>query len=326
MSATLTRRARYLTFAGLATLGLAAVSQFAVTTTASSDVVYTETLHQDPPIKNSEFEDSEDDCPGSPAQWGWHFILTGGEASFVSLTTTFANSATQVTTTFGPPDSKHAYVYTATDDTLTGATATVSGGDPAKVRLVLSHTCDGGGGGETPTPTPSVSATETPSETPSATPSETPSETPSVTPSETPSETPSATVSATVSETPSETPSETVSETPSETPSATVSATVSEQPSETPSETTSSTPTPEVSGTIITREPSASTSTTPTPVVSGVRETRAPDVDGSGLPTTGNTIPVGVLLVLGFGLIGAGVITTVAGEPVRATTGGKHRR
>src|SRR5699024_2784473 len=95
---------------------------------------YPVTLHQAPPITNSEFEDDENDCPGPPAQWGWHFILTGGEAAFAELTTTFETAGVIVTTTFGPPDAKHAFVYTATDDTLTSATALVTGGDPTKVR------------------------------------------------------------------------------------------------------------------------------------------------------------------------------------------------
>jgi hypothetical protein len=264
MSARFTRRAKAVTFAGLATLGLAALAQVAVTPVATSEVAYVETLSQDPPITNSEFEDDENDCPGSPAQWGWHFILTGGEASFVKLTTTFEDAGTIVTTTFGPPSDKHAFVYTETDDTLTGATAefTTTEEDPTKVRLVLSHTCDGDDNvpSESPTPTPSVSASETSTPTPS------------------------------------------------------VSASETEQPSESPSE--SVTPSPSVSGVRFTNTPSTS------PSVRGVRATRGPGT----LPTTGSAIPVGVLVALGFGLVAAGMVATVAGEPRAAGTGGKHRR
>jgi hypothetical protein len=305
MSATLTQRARYLTVAGLATLGLAVVSQLAASTAAISADTYDVPLHQSTPITGSGFENFDTEpCPQSPPLWGWHFVLTGNDATFVSLSTTFEDAGTITTTTFGPPDDGHAYVYTPTDDTLTAATATVTGGDPEKVMFVLSHTCGGSDTNETPTPTPSAS--ESASETPSATPSETPSETPSATPSETPS----ATVSATETATP--TPSETVSETPSATVSATETAT--ETPSETPSAT--------VSGVRFTNTPAGSAS----PTVEGVRQTRTPAVRGSRLPTTGSPLPVGLLLLVGFALVGAGVVTTVSGETRPATVGGRHRR
>jgi hypothetical protein len=300
MSATFTRRARYLTFAGLATLALGTVAQLAVSPAAVSADTYTVPLH------NTSTEDVAD-CPGSPAQYGWHFIVPGNDAVFVSLTVTFEDAGTITITDFGPPSDKHAYVYTPTADTLLSGTATISGGD--EKFFVLSHTCNGGG-------------TETPSPTPSATVSPSESVSPSSTPSETVSETPSATVSPTVVE--SESPSSTPSETVSETPSATVSATVieSESPSASPSESATVLPT------VITQTPSETTEAPSTsPSVKGVKTVRTPAVSGSGLPTTGTPIPVALLLLLGFGLVGAGVVATVAGEPRAAgTAGAKHRR
>lgn len=74
------------------------------------------------------------------------------------------------------------------------------------------------------------------------------------------------------------------------------------------------TPTPSVIGTESERpEPPART-----PSVKGVRFTRAPQaappaVLGSRLPTTGSNASVALLLLLGFGLVAAGVAVTVAG-------------
>jgi hypothetical protein len=241
-----TRRARRLTVAGLATLGLAVVAQLAAAPAAMSADTYTVPLHQSTPITNSAYGD-KGDCTGSPAQWGWHFVLPTDDAHFVTLTTNFQTAGTIVTTVFGPPTDKHAYVYTPTDDTLLSASAEVSGGEDEFFNL--SHVCTGGG------------------------------TTPSANPSETPSETPSATLS--------ETPSETPTEAPSETPGATVLPT------------------------------DLSATPTHSPTVEGVRHTRGPGtgaVGGTTLPTTGSKAPVGLLLVLGVGLVGAGVLTTAAGD------------
>jgi hypothetical protein len=302
MSARFTRRAKALTFGGLATLGLAVVAQLAVTPAATSADSYTVPLHQDTPITNSGYGD-KGDCTGSPAQWGWHFVLPSNDSSFVTLTTTFENAGTIVTTVFGPPSAQHAYVYTATDDTLQSASAEVSGGDVDWFNL--SHVCTGTTVEETPSPSPS----ETVSETPSATPSETVSETPSATPSETVSETPSATPSETVSETPSSTPSETVSETP--TPEVSDTQIVTESPSESES--------PEVLPTEITK------SATPSASVKGEKVVK-PVVSPTRLPSTGTPFPVLTLVLLGVGLMAAGVISTVAGEPRTAGTTPRHRR
>ena len=328
MIGTMPSRARYLTFSGLATLGLAVLAQLSAGGTVAAAETYSVPLHQSPPITNSGFQDSgNESCPGSPAMWGWHFILTGGEAEFVELTTTFQTAGVVVTDDFGPPDDKHAYVYTATDDTLLAATATVTGGDADKVRLVLSHTCAGGSAG---TPSPSVSPSETPSETPTTVPPTTVPPTtvpPTTVPPTTvpPTTVPPTTVPPTTVP-PTTVPPTTVPPTtvpPTTVPPTTVPPTVA--PTTIPPETTTP-PAPVVSPTRLTRTPDASVS----PSVKGVKQTRAPQPQVAGnrdtLPTTGNTVPVGLLLLVGFALVGAGVVSTVAGEPAPVTAGGKHRR
>lgn len=143
------------------------------------------------PVQASAFGEHEDcDLAGAPtssSMWGWHFVLPGGEATFVTLTATF-QTAGEVTLP-GPDgmfvqDGKGAVIYTATDDTLISAVATIDGTTP-QGDFVLSHTC-------LPVTSPTPSASVTPSVSASAT------ETPSATPSETTSETPSAEVSGTV--------------------------------------------------------------------------------------------------------------------------------
>jgi hypothetical protein len=262
MAVSFTRRARRLTVAGLATLTIGMGAQFAAAPAAVSADTYSVPLHQDPPITNSGFPD-KGDCVGSPAQWGWHFVLPNAAASFVSLTVTFqtAGTITLGAGDFGPPTDQHAYVYTATDDTLLSASAEVSGGDVAFFNL--SHVC-AGGGNESATPTP------TPSE--------------SVTPSESASATPTPEVSATETATP--TPSESAEVLPTE---------------------LSATPTPGAT-------------------VEGVKRTRGPAVAPNDLPSTGTPIPVALLLLLGFGLLASGVLTTVAGEAYPGRPVGRHRR
>ncbi|HVF20877.1 MAG TPA: hypothetical protein VNA14_11640 [Mycobacteriales bacterium] len=300
MSGTIPRRARYLTFSGLATLGLAVLAQFSAGGSVIAADAYAVPLHQAPPITNSGFQDSGGEtCPGSPAMWGWHFILTGGEAEFVQLTTTFETAGVIVTNTFGPPDAKHAYVYTATDDTLLAASAMVTGGDPDKVRLVLSHTC-AGGQAETPSPTPSAPPTTVP-----------------------PTTVPPTTVPPTTVP-PTTVPPTTVP--PTTVPPTTVPPTTVPPTTVPPTETVvPTTPAPVVSGTRLTQTPDVTVS----PSVKGVKQTRAaqpPQVGAGRLPNTGNPMPVALLLALGLGLIAAGVVTTVAGEPAPVTASPKHRR
>jgi len=160
------------------------------------------------PVQASAFEEHDDcDFAGAPSSstsmWGWHFVLPGGDATFVTLTATF-ETAGEVTLP-GPDgmfvqDGKGAVIYTATDDTLTGAVATIEG-TTTQGDFVLSHTCL-----PVTSPTPSASVTPSASETPSA------SVTPSVSASasETASATPSVEVSGTVLTT---APSESVSPT-----------------------------------------------------------------------------------------------------------------
>src|SRR3954452_18842819 len=130
------------------------------------------------PIRASEFGEHSDcafpEVPSrTPPMYGWHFVLPGGTATFDSLTAHFASAGD---VTLPGPDGgfvqggKGAVVYTSTDDTLTGAVATIEGSTPQGY-FVLSNTCVPA----SPTPSASVSATatETPSGTPSATASET---------------------------------------------------------------------------------------------------------------------------------------------------------
>jgi hypothetical protein len=151
------------------------------------------------PVQASAFGEHSDcsfpELPSrTPPLYGWHFVLPGGTATFVSLTAHFTTAGD--VTIPGPAggfvqDGKGAVIYTATDDTLTGATATIEGTTPQD-EFVLSHTC-----------LPAASQTPTPSGTPSETPSGTPSESVSATAST--SETPSAEVSGTkLSQSPSE--------------------------------------------------------------------------------------------------------------------------
>jgi hypothetical protein len=98
--------------------------------------------------------------PVGPGEVAWHFILPQSVLAdpvssnprniFDTLTVTFATAGTvtfSAITDFGPPSQAHAYVYTATDDTLTGGVATIGrlavadplqGNDP---EFNLSHTC-----------------------------------------------------------------------------------------------------------------------------------------------------------------------------------------
>ncbi len=79
----------------------------------------------------------EGTCPGSPAQYGWHFVL-GPDTDFVTITATFQDAG-QVSSSgpFNQPTSMHAYLYTSGPDTLLNATAQVNG---PSTRFVLS-TC-----------------------------------------------------------------------------------------------------------------------------------------------------------------------------------------
>lgn len=152
------------------------------------------------PVRASEFAEHEDCAfPGlatQTTQWGWHFVLPGGEATFVSLTAEFEDAGT--VTLPGSDgafvqDGKGAVIWTATDDTLLAAEATIEGSTP-QGDFVLSHTCLPA---PTQTPTPEVSGSQTATPTPEVSGSQTSTPTPEVSGTETatPSGTPSATVS-----------------------------------------------------------------------------------------------------------------------------------
>jgi LPXTG-motif cell wall-anchored protein len=103
------------------------------------------------------------DCTGlprpvQPGEVAWHFILSQSVQFdpmptnvFNTLTVTFQSAGTvtlaAAVTDFGPPSNAHAYVFTPTDDILTGGVATIGreisapagrANDPG---FNLSHTC-----------------------------------------------------------------------------------------------------------------------------------------------------------------------------------------
>lgn len=92
------------------------------------------------------------DCPTPPAGqegwWGWHFILPGNE-NFTSLSVTFASAGTFTADPFpgvfvAHPDNSHAYIWTPTDDTLLGGSATfASDAKNPPDKFNLSHVCPG---------------------------------------------------------------------------------------------------------------------------------------------------------------------------------------
>ncbi|WP_175411606.1 LPXTG cell wall anchor domain-containing protein [Streptomyces sp. TRM64462] len=117
-------------------------------------------------------------CPGVPdGQDGWHFVLPGGKATFVSLKVTFEPGGTQEITDFSVfegADGKHAYVGSEPGAKLMSVEAKIEGSVPQD-KFNLSHTCP------VTAPSPSQSTPQTPGQTPSQTPSA--SESPAVTPS-----------------------------------------------------------------------------------------------------------------------------------------------
>jgi hypothetical protein len=184
----------------LLVLPAAATATVVLATAALASTTISITSSQVPTTASAFDEHSDCSFPDHPSQspplWGWHFVLPGGTATFDTLTAHFATAGT--VTLPGPSgyfvqDGKGAVVYTLTDDTLTGAEATIEGSTP-QGDFVLSHTCP-------PTPS-SASASGTPSET--GTPSGTGTPSASVSATGTASETPSAEVSGTeLSRTPS---------------------------------------------------------------------------------------------------------------------------
>ena len=82
----------------------------------------------------------EGDCPASPDgyAYGWHFIIKSTDTSFVSIHCLF-KTAGVVTSMIQTPSDKHAYVFTASADTLLDAWAVVHG---SKTEFHLSHVCN----------------------------------------------------------------------------------------------------------------------------------------------------------------------------------------
>ncbi|MGW0824041.1 LPXTG cell wall anchor domain-containing protein [Streptomyces sp. NPDC002845] len=112
---------------------------------ATGDDTYTVQLRQQLPRTATTDDDgadqkSRDECPGVPdGQDGWHFVLPTKKSDFVKLTVTFEPGGEQELTVFGPPNDKHAYVWSEPGAELTSAVAEVRGGDLEKFNL--SHTC-----------------------------------------------------------------------------------------------------------------------------------------------------------------------------------------
>jgi hypothetical protein len=330
MSARFTRRARLMTFAGLATLGLAAVAQLAVSPAATSAEPGS-TVSVNPgnlPATATSSGCSQDDMSGVPSTMdGFLFVaspdnFTSFTATFSTGTVTLANQGATTSTLYFTKPYEHLLVIAPAGAVLTAASATLDGD---RDFFTLSHTCAASETVPSPTVSPTVSPTDV-SESPCAedmdteTPGcQTESPTPSVSPTE-------------VSESPCSEDTDTETE-GCQTASPTVSPTVlpteiSQSPcaedmdTETPGcQTASETPSAEVSATEFTQSPTPTESAT----VEGVKVVRTPTVLGSRLPSTGSPLPIGLLLLVGFGLVGGGVVVTVAGEGRTAAASGKHR-
>jgi hypothetical protein len=129
---------------------------------ATAPATFNATVKQDQvPVTAANFPNQQTDCPdwavGDPND-SFHFVTDAG-FDFVSLTVEFS-TGTVTTTTFGPPDAKHAYVQAPAGATLVNAWATL---DPAPepgspgADFQLSHVCVG---------TPVTSSSPPPSSTP----------------------------------------------------------------------------------------------------------------------------------------------------------------
>lgn len=89
---------------------------------------------------------SSSTCPaptGDQGRFAWHFVAQAN-ADFTQLNVDFASAGVTIDIVrVADPDASHAYVYTATADTLNDATATV---DPApaegRTKFQLSHVCE----------------------------------------------------------------------------------------------------------------------------------------------------------------------------------------
>ncbi|MGE5595317.1 MAG: hypothetical protein ACM3S1_04700, partial [Hyphomicrobiales bacterium] len=97
---------------------------------------------------NPGFRD-ENTCPQPPTgmqgYWAWHFVATGKDASFQSISVTFANAGTisgpvPSATILSHPDASHAYLYTPGPDKIVSGSAAIVGGNGG---FNLSHVCAG---------------------------------------------------------------------------------------------------------------------------------------------------------------------------------------
>jgi hypothetical protein len=135
------RISRYLFGAGSAALALGLVAAPAA---QASTTISLKTQQQ-----NTAWDAySHADCPDPSTGWLWHFVLPGGEATFVSLTVHFQNAGEVVKTTDWAQDGKGAYVSVPGADTVKTATAEINGSTP-QGDFVISHTCAGPSGGTT---------------------------------------------------------------------------------------------------------------------------------------------------------------------------------
>ena len=111
-----------------------------------------------------------------PSEWGWHLLLPGNSATFVTLTATFANAGTVTLTATSPKTvggfvqgGSGAVIFTPTDDTLMLPTWAQINGTTSQNYFVLSHVCPPSGAATTtstkitpaPTPTPTPAPTST---------------------------------------------------------------------------------------------------------------------------------------------------------------------
>ena len=78
-------------------------------------------------------------CPVSSNgyPYGWHFVLTDTDSSFVAINCNF-KQAGLITKMIQEPTTKHAYVFTPTADTLVGVWAVIKG---TLTTFPLSHVC-----------------------------------------------------------------------------------------------------------------------------------------------------------------------------------------
>jgi hypothetical protein len=196
--------------AALALLGLS-VSLWSSPAVATEETQAKAYLHVDHRgTVAADFPEQSTDCPEWPAGTdGWHFVLTGSDTVFVSITATLMVDGATVGPVSVPfvsyPTGKHAYVYTPMGATLVDAWAYVKAADGSSStveladRFLLSNVCVGTAPTPTPTPTETITGGVTP--TPTVTATATATVTATVTPTPTETITGGVTATPTVTET-----------------------------------------------------------------------------------------------------------------------------